>query len=187
VWSDVCGLLREPGRIEQEYARRCQGEQSSGGQDEERLGKQLQRAKAGLARVLDAYEAGLVERAEFESRVQRLRTEVKRIEQQREAAQSQRAASEQLRGAVGQVEAFARRIEQGLDSASWQTRRDIVRALVKRVEVNEEEVRVVYKVPPHPFVEGPERGSLQDCLGRGHPLSTRRPVIGDDDEGRRAC
>jgi site-specific DNA recombinase len=169
VWSDVCGLLREPGRIEQEYARRCQSEQSSGGEDKQRLSKQLQRAKAGLARVLDAYEAGLVERAEFESRVQRLRAEIKRIEQHIEAAQSQRAASEQLRQAVDQIEAFARRVEQGLEQASWHTRRDIIRALVKRVEVNEEEVRVVYKVPPTLLLKAP-MGRLQDRLGSGKPL-----------------
>jgi site-specific DNA recombinase len=166
VWADVCGLLSQPGRIEQEYARRCQGGPSAGADEDGRLTKRLQRAKAGLARLLDAYEAGLVERAEFEARVRRLQEEVKRVEGQRAAAQSQRAAAEELRGAVSQVEAFARRVQQGLAEASWQARREIIRALVKRVEVNEEEVRVIYKVPPHPFVEGPERGRLQDCGGR---------------------
>src|SRR5262249_41978643 len=44
---------------------------------------------------------------------------------------------------------------------------EIIRALVKRVEIDTDEVRVVYKVPPHPFAESPEGGCLQDRLGRG--------------------
>jgi site-specific DNA recombinase len=146
------------------------------------LSKQLQRAKAGLARVLDAYEAGLVERTQFASRVRRLQAEVKRVEDQRATARSQQAASEALPGAVGQVEAFAQRVQQGLEQASWETRRDIVRALVKCVEVNEQEVRVIYKVPPRPFVEGPERGRLQHCLAR-ECLPATRPADGRHDSG----
>ena len=35
-------------------------------------------------------------------------------------------------------------------------RREVIRALVKRVEIDESEVRVVYKVRPCPFAEGPD-------------------------------
>jgi predicted nucleic acid-binding protein len=50
---------------------------------------------------------------------------------------------------------FAQRVTEGLEGASWATKREILRALIKRVEVDAEEVRVVYKVDPRPFVEGP--------------------------------
>ena len=37
------------------------------------------------------------------------------------------------------------------------------------LEIDAEEVRVVYKISPLPFAEGPERGRLQDCGRRGQP------------------
>jgi hypothetical protein len=51
----------------------------------------------------------------------------------------------------------------GLEAADWKARREILRALVKRVEVGTDAVKVVYKVDPRPFDQGPERGSSQDC------------------------
>jgi site-specific DNA recombinase len=67
---------------------------------------------------------------------------------------------------IGQLEGFAQRVDEGLGAADWRTRREVIRALVKRVEIDETEVRVVYKVRPCPFVEGPERGLFQDRVRR---------------------
>ena len=59
---------------------------------------------------------------------------------------------------IGQLEGFAQKVDEGLGEADWRTRREVIRALVKRVEIDESEVRVVYKVRPCPFAEGPGRG-----------------------------
>src|SRR5262249_24261879 len=60
-----------------------------------------------------------------------------------------------------------------------QTRRETIRALVKRVEIDADEVRVVYKVPPRPFVDGPLEGRLQDRLGGDDP-PLRCPLRGGE-------
>jgi hypothetical protein len=56
---------------------------------------------------------------------------------------------------IGQLEEFARRVSEELPESSWETRREVVRALVKQVEVDEQEVRIVYRVSPSPFERGP--------------------------------
>jgi site-specific DNA recombinase len=76
-----------------------------------------------------------------------------------------------LRLVIGQLQDFAQRVKEGMDTADWSTRRDIIRALVKRIEVGAEEVQVIYRVDLSPFADGPEGGRLPDC-GRGarpHP------------------
>ncbi|HEV3236017.1 MAG TPA: hypothetical protein VGZ25_03450, partial [Gemmataceae bacterium] len=47
-------------------------------------------------------------------------------------------------------------------------RRDIMRALIKHVEVGEDGVRVVYKVQPCPFESGPQGGRSQHCWDGTH-------------------
>ena len=42
--------------------------------------------------------------------------------------------------------------------------------MVKKVEIDEQEVRIVYRVSPSPFEGGPQHGSLQHCWGRDKPL-----------------
>ena len=46
---------------------------------------------------------------------------------------------------IGQLEEFAKRVSQELQEPDWDTRRNVVRALVKKVEVDEQEVRIVYR------------------------------------------
>ena len=57
--------------------------------------------------------------------------------------------------------------------ADWGARREIVRALVKRIDIGAEEVRIVYRVAPVPFVEAPTGGVLQHC--QKHLKEINRP------------
>ena len=80
----------------------------------------------------------------------------------------------ELRLVIGQLEEFARRVSQELQGPDWDTRREIVRALVKKVEVDEQEIRIVYRVRPSPFEGGPQQGRSQHCWGRGQARLRRR-------------
>jgi site-specific DNA recombinase len=165
VWEDVRALLAEPDRVRAEYERRVSGN----GPDEvsgEQLRARLQKAKRVVARLIDAYEEGLLEKAEFEPRLGRARQQLAALEGEAQAAAERAAQEETVEAVVGQLHEFARRVTEGLEEASWATKRAILRALIKRVEVDAEEVRVVDKVDPRPFADGPEGGRLQDRLGR---------------------
>jgi site-specific DNA recombinase len=70
---------------------------------------------------------------------------------------------------IGQLEDFARRVSEGLEEPDWTTRRSVICALVKQVEVNDGDVRIVYRVSPSPFEGRPQQGSLQHCWGRHQP------------------
>ena len=166
VWDDVRALLADPSRIQEEYERR----QSGKGRDAkptEQLQAQVAKAKRGVARLIDAYEEGLLESGEFEPRIRRAKERLGKLEVEAAAVAAEQAEGQQIQEVLGQVQEFGRRVAEGLAEAPWETRREIIRALVKRVEIDTDEVRVVYKVPPHPFVESPGGGRLQDRLGRG--------------------
>ena len=83
---------------------------------------------------------------------------------------------------IGQLEEFASAWHKSWKGRSWDTRREIIRALVKRVEIDEQEVRIVYRVSPSPFEEGPQQAASQHCWGRDHP-SLRRPLLGSRNQG----
>jgi site-specific DNA recombinase len=178
VWHDVCSLLENPGRIEREYQRRLKHEPGEKGSDEH-LSARIQKVKRGIARLIDAYEDGLLERRDFESRIRRSRDRLATLEAEAEKQSQEEAQRSELRLVIGQLQDFADRIKSGLHDADWSTRREIIRALVKRVEVDETQVRVIYRINPLPFDHGPEGGRLQDCLRRdlaapGEPLPALR-------------
>ncbi len=165
VWQEVCSLLEDPQRVEQEYRRRL-----APPQDDERtsVDAQLSKLRQGLARLIDSYAEGLIEKAEFEPRILRLRQRIADLEEQVHHLAQAAALQHELLLIIGRLDTFAGQVRDGLAGADWLKRREIIRALVKRVEVGEEEVNVVFRVGPDPFVESPDRGILQHCRRREH-------------------
>lgn len=173
VWQDVCALLTDPEKVAQEYQRR-RSKKSGGaaGKSQEVLTKLIQKVKRGIARLIDAYQEGLLNKQEFEPRIQQAKERLGKLQGEAEAQAAAEVQEQELRLVIGHLQVFAERVRSGLTESDWSTRREIIRALVKRVEVDKEEVRVVYRVSPPPFAKGPGGGRLPDC-GRGDDPALR--------------
>jgi site-specific DNA recombinase len=163
VWDDVCALLAEPQRVRAEYERRLRGHHQKSGRPTEQLAKMIGAARRGIARLIDAYQEGHLEKADFEARIRGLKERLQKLESEEEAAGKVEWERSHLQVMIEHVEMFAQRVQAGLQDANWQTRRDIMRALIKHVEVGEDGVRVVYKVQPCPFDPSPQGGRSQHC------------------------
>jgi site-specific DNA recombinase len=166
VWEDVASLLSEPERVREEYRRRLGGPGGGEAREAGQVGKLINQVKRTISRLIDAYGEGLLEKSEFEPRVTAARERLSHLEEEHKERTEEEDREGELRLVIGQLEGFASRVSEGLDGSSWPTRREIVRALVKRVEVDEEEVRIVYRVGPSPFEGRPQQGLLQHCWGR---------------------
>jgi site-specific DNA recombinase len=174
VWADVSALLAEPGRIEEEFRRRLsQDGEEDGGPDRRRLEALASRARRQISKLIDAYSDGLIEKGEFEPRIRSAREQLERAQADLRAEQEREAEIHDLRVVIGHLETFADRVRDGLESADWETQRRLISTLVKRIEVGEEEVRMVYRVQCAPFEVTPSGGHSQDCWRRRQP--TRAP------------
>lgn len=179
VWEDVRGLLLEPGRIEAEYRRRLSRRTGGDDQDRKVLAKQIQGVKRRIARLTEMYEEGFLEPDVFRARMTGARARLTALETEARRAAEQETSESELRAVIGQLEAFAQQLQTGLEQCNWETRQAIVRALVKRIVFEENEVRVVYKVSPHPFEDGPQgRGVLQYCWRHCRAPSGQNPIPG---------
>lgn len=170
VWSDVCSLLQDPGRLERELERRMERPQQSDF-DVNDCQQAITQLKRRLSRLLDAYENGWIEREEFESRSRQVKERL--TQQEHQYAEYRRDADQdtELRLIVGQFEAFTEQVKAALSTADFAMKRAILKLLVRRIEIDEHEVRVVYKVQTGPFVPSPNKETfLQHCL-RSQPLA----------------
>src|SRR6266566_1051630 len=70
------------------------------------------------------------------------------LEEQVQHLKEESEVEEEVRLILGRLEAFAATVKDGLHQADFQTRREIIRALVKRVEVDEQQIRIVFRVSP---------------------------------------
>jgi site-specific DNA recombinase len=177
VWREVCGLLAHPERLAEEYRRRLHAPARAKQQEHTTIEVQLGKLRQGLARLIDSYAEGLIEQQEFAPRITRLRQRITHLEEQHQRLVDEAALHTELRLIIGRLEDFAAQVHTGLEEADWPRKRELIRALVKRVDVAHEQVHVVFRVDHLPIIPSSEKKSLQDCRGSGQPsrlLSMRR-------------
>jgi site-specific DNA recombinase len=164
VWKEVYQLLEDPQRLETEYRRRKTGAgKTPRGYDPIQLDAQIGRLRKGIARIIDGYAEGLLTKEEFEPRLKSAKERLARLQEQAKALAEEASLEAELKLVVGKLDEFAAQVKDGLGKQDWLGRREIIRTLVKRVEVEENQVNVVFRVGSRPFVWGPGRGPLQHC------------------------
>jgi site-specific DNA recombinase len=178
VWQQVCVLLQDPSRVAQEYQRRLQEPQ----RQENRivLEAQATKLKQGLSRLIDSYAEGLIDKQEFQPRVERSKERLQKVEQTLRALAEEQSRQQELRLAVTYLEEFGQRVTAGLEQADWTRRRELIRTLVQRVEIGAEAVNVVFRVEPGSCATGPNSESLPHC-GRRDPGTLWGPLLGGRD------
>jgi len=163
VWQEVCTLLAHPERLAEEYRRRLQPETGTKRPPLATVEEQIAKLRQGVARLIDSYADGLIDKHEFEPRITRARQRIARLEEQRQQLADEATMHAELRLIIGRLEDFAAKVHNGLAEADWTSKRDLIRALVKRVEVAQNEVNIVFRVDPYAGDADPEKKSLQLC------------------------
>ena len=167
VWREVCTFLAHPEWLAEEYRRRLQPETGTKRTPLATVEEQMAKLRQGVARLIDSYADGLIDKPEFEPRITRVRQRIARLEEQRQQLTDEAALHAELQLIIGRLEDFASKVHNGLEAADWASQRDLIRALVKRVEVAQNDVNIVFRIDPYPGDADPEKKSLQLCRGSG--------------------
>lgn len=170
VWADVCSLLREPKRLESEYSKRLHSSATQAEQTLQQSRKQTDKVKQGISRLIDGYEEGWIEKDEFEPRMKRLKKQLEGLKEAQEELATEAQQKQALQLIITRLEEFGSKLSSRLDEADWQTRRELIRLLVKHVKIGQENVEIVYRINFEPdCVVVSESDSLQHCLRRDCP------------------
>jgi site-specific DNA recombinase len=170
VWADACELIQNPERLQTELERRASPEPTR--DDRESLRGSIARLKRQLARLLDMYETGFLEKEDFALRMQRVKERLLREEKAYEQRTEAEQQAKDRAALLADFETFANRLKAGLEGVDFATKRKILQLLVKRIEVGNDDVQIVYKVQLHPGASSPQGDNLQ------HPLKTLRSTRG---------
>jgi site-specific DNA recombinase len=170
MWDEVCRLLRDPARVVEEYRRRLDA--LSGGprrHELDALARQGDRLRHALDRLIDAYAEGLIAKHEFEPRIAELRRRIAKLETETAALRGAEEQARSLQLVIGKLSVFAEMVHDRLKTADWSIRREIVRTLVKRIEVTDDVVRVIFRVEPGSSGSPGLPPALPHCLAGGRP------------------
>jgi site-specific DNA recombinase len=152
VWQQVRALLAHPERLQQEYERRLDlHEKNEGvGPDTDALERQKRQLQTVRSRLIDSYAEGIIDKADFEPKMAQLKIKLGQLDQQIDATRQHQSGQLELLLVINRLEEFAAAVDERLEAIDFQAKREIIRALVKRVEIYKEEVVVVFRVDPDP-------------------------------------
>jgi site-specific DNA recombinase len=152
VWTQVVELLNHPERLTAEYERRLdlieEGRRIN--IDVSVLERQRNQLETSKSRLIDTYMEGVIDKVDFEPRIGEIKARLTVCLEQIAEAKSQESGQAELFLIVNRLEEFANSVRDRLSTMDFDTKRDIIRALVKRVEIWKDEIVVVFKVDPDP-------------------------------------
>lgn len=142
VWSDLVDLLQHPERVARAL-RRVSGE---GGLPQELQARRenLRRGRSSLARQIErlteAYLSEVLALGEYQRRRGELERRDEALAQQEQALVGETSRALELGAAMNCAEAFAKRVRAGLDTATFERKRQLVELLIDRVVVTGDNV-----------------------------------------------
>jgi site-specific DNA recombinase len=149
VWQDLCELIQKPELLRQALERAWGGnwlpQEMQARRENLRRGiKSLERQKE---RLTEAYLKEVIPLEEYERRRRDLEQRQEALAEQAQQMERQVERTLELADVATSIEEFAARIRQGLDTANFEQKRQLVELLIDRVVVSNEEVEIRYVVP----------------------------------------
>jgi hypothetical protein len=133
---------------------------------------------AGSGRLIDGFAEGIIERLEFAPRVADLRARMAQLEERRAALAAGAEARRDLTLVTGRLEDFSTKVRANLDLLDWAARRDVIRLMVRRLELNDGQIEIVFRILPPSGGAGGDRDAKprQGCTAdRGTGLRLDQP------------
>jgi site-specific DNA recombinase len=150
VWAQVLNAIKHPKRLQKEYENRLNRMEGDAHDlfDTTALMKQKALLKKGKSRLIDSYASSIIDKDDFEPKIKTLKIKLAQIDEQIEQSIRTEGAQHELFLVINRLEEFAKKVDVTLDAVDFNTKREIIRALVKRVEIYKEEVVVVFRIDP---------------------------------------
>jgi site-specific DNA recombinase len=148
VWQSINQLLRDPRSLAEQYQLREQAlEQTPAQLEQQRLTRKIQALKGEDQRLIDAYQAGILDLNNFKERRERIADEISRQESHQAAIKQQLEQQQERQSLICSLEEFARIISSSLDNPSFETKQKILRLVVGRIEFKKNEIGIKYLIP----------------------------------------
>ena len=125
-------------------------------QEIENVRVQRRKLQHGLERIIDGFAEGLIDKDQFTSRMTRTKNRIAELDAEISADSGDADQKERLRLLASRLRKLAATVGPDLEDADWARRREIIRALVQRIEIGPEKVTIVLRPSPDGRGAGPE-------------------------------
>lgn len=155
VWQDVCEVLTHPemltATLEQAQTGSWLPQEIQARRDNLRKGQNTFQSQ--LDRLTEAYLNGIIPLPEYQRRRSELEQRQQGVMEQKKQLANQVRKQEELAGWNASIETFCKRVQTGLEQATFEQKRKLIELLIDRVIVTDENIEIRYVIPTSPESE----------------------------------
>ncbi|MGA3260601.1 MAG: hypothetical protein ABSE35_17105 [Bryobacteraceae bacterium] len=111
------------------------------------LRAQLHKLRHGMERLIDSLAEGAIEKDQFTARIDRTKTRIAEIETKIGAQATDEGRRAHVRSLMNRIAELSSHLQSLLHAPGWATKREIIRALVQRIEIGPKDVVIVLRLP----------------------------------------
>jgi site-specific DNA recombinase len=159
AWDHVKALLADPAVLQAQYAQ-GRGDPAvdvRAEQERERLERRLTALDREVSRLIDAYQAEVIELSELSERRRSVQEQGRMLRQRLREIEQQRSNRENELRLLEGVEAFCASVRGSLEEPSFEVKQKVLQLVVDRIVVEESRVVIQHVVPTGPVRLQPEQ------------------------------
>ena len=153
IWEYVTKIVKNPEIIDQDDDSE---ERNPGRENIDGLTLQLQKLRHGMERLIDSLAEGVIDRGQFTARMERTKVRIAEIEAKQGAQSTGEERRAHIRSLMSRLGVLSNHLESHLRDPDWATKREIIRAIVQRIEIGPAKVAVVLRLPAESNARGLE-------------------------------
>ena len=146
IWECVCNILNHPGVLEQQDHGSTQRTDVEANVDA--LIAQRHKLQKGMARLIDSFAEGVIDKDQFTARINRTKARIGSIDPTIAAQTSEEDTQTRLLSVQGRLAELSSRLKNKLSDADWSTKREMIRALVQRIEIGQTKIALYFACRP---------------------------------------
>src|SRR5262249_602126 len=118
-----------------------------------------------------------IEKKEFEPRIAGLKQRMSELQERHQAAREALETEHDLALVISRLEDFSAKVTTSLDNLDRFAMQDIIRTVVRRIEIDESRIEVIFRVPS-PNGPAESRSSSKSTSSWQHCTSVGQPAAG---------
>jgi site-specific DNA recombinase len=150
VWEHLKRLLGDPEALLEQFQKAAQEARGAGDLDQERarrLEGQLRRLDREEQRLIDAYQEGVITLEELGQRRQKARQQREAVSARQKEQERQLQEAEKARALLLDLRSFCGRVCARLDAVTFAERQQLMQLLIERVIVGEDTLEIRHVIP----------------------------------------
>jgi site-specific DNA recombinase len=156
VWEYVCGVVKNPGKLEETLGGEGSVQHKALPKDVDALRTQRQKLQHGIERLIDTLAEGVIDKEQFTSRMGRAKARLADLDEKIAVQASDEDRRVRIQVAKSRLMALSGHLESQLKNANWTTKREIIRAVVQRIEIGLANFAIVLRLPTEAATRGAE-------------------------------